>query len=350
MSEWRSSSALRNVMSSRVSRSCLLFAAILNLTAIAVADDGVTVQAGEKRQIVASDKPIKNRSDQLKGTVSIQESGGTPNAYTLSYLAPKETSNFSEVVKYSVDGSEHTVPVSVTASVLSTSANIYPEAFKALFVLFVVALILESGLAVIFSWRPFIELFDARGVKTIVSVVFAYVFVEEFHLDIVARLINIYSTGTPSGMPVGFPDTFITALVLAGGSSGINNLLVSLGFRSVKTAEEKAPKPPPTAAWISVRLIRKAAKGRVQVLIGPAGTLLVAGTISGSSRNFPIVSYFLRDFGRFPTAGGFPVTPGAVTYEVMLSGVDASGGNLSSKKRGPFALAAGSIVDIDLEL
>jgi hypothetical protein len=226
--------------------------------------------------------------------------------------------------------------------------TIYTQSFKALFVLFIIATILESGLAVIFNWRPFIQLFDARGVKTIVAVLFALFFVYMFGLDIVTRLVNVYSE---TDYPVNFPGTLITALVLAGGSSGVNNLLVALGFRSVKTSEQITPKPPPTEAWISVRLIRVDAEGPVTVLIGPHDAALpVAGTISGSSSTSALRRFFLRDYGRFPTAGGFAVTPGAQAYDVRLEGVDKKGGTKVSSTWGPYPLAAGAIVDIELRL
>jgi hypothetical protein len=220
---------------------------------------------------------------------------------------------------------------------------VYSESFKALFVLFVIATILESGLAVLFNWRPFIQLFDGRGIRSVVSVVFAYIFVSNYQLDIVTRLVNTYGS---EKFAFGFAGEMITALVIAGGSSGVNTLLVSLGFRSLKSADQITPKPPAHLAWIAVRLIRKEAKGIVTVLIGPTGAdLPVAGTIAGSSRTTGLLRFFLRDYGRFPTAGGFPVTPGATLYEVQLVGSDGK-----RAKWGPLPVAAGAIVDMDLTL
>jgi hypothetical protein len=48
--------------------------------------------------------------------------------------------------------------------------------------------------------------------------------------------------------------------------------------------------------------------------------------------------------------GGFAVTPGPVAYEIMLKGEAGNGAQIDSKKWGPYPLAAGAIVDIDLEL
>lgn len=199
----------------------------------------------------------------------------------------------------------------------------------------------------IFNWRPFIEYFDARGVKTVIAFAFSLFFVSIFDLDVTTRLVNIYSG---INYPVNLPGKFVTALVRAGGSSGVNNLLVALGFRSVRTVEQTTPRPPPTHAWISVRLIRKDAKGPVSVLVGPpVAPLPVAGTIAGSSKGSSGLRYFIRDPGRFPTAGGYAV-PADQTYQVQLQGVSGTGNVIASSTWGPYTLAKGAIIDLELSL
>ena len=332
----------------RFARQILTLLALLGVFSIAYAQDKISVKAGTASDIANSSKKIENKSGALKGTVSVKESGTDPKTYVLRYEAPNIKSDFSETIRYALDGAEKSVTVSVTAlEPALTSDDIYAPSFKALFILFIIATILESGLAVVFNWRPFIQLFDGRGVKTIISILFAWFFVEFFDLDIVTRLANLYLNEKHQSS---FPGVFITALILAGGSSAVNKLLVALGFRSMKTAEQVAIRPPHNEAWIAVRLIRAAAKGPVWVLIGPeGGTLAVAGTITGSSRSGGPIGYFLRDYGRFPTAGGYSVTPGT-PYEVKLRGADATGKRIESGVWGPFPLAAGAIVDIELKL
>ena len=228
-----------------------------------------------------------------------------------------------------------------------TSPELYDKSFKALFVLFILATLLESGLAVVFNWRPFIQYFDGRGVKTLVSLAFAWFFVGAFNLDIVTRLINLYF-GTNE--PVSSMGLFLTALVVAGGSGAVNQLFVAFRMREPKTADKIEPKPPPSEAWLAVRLIRRNAVGPVTGLAGPdAAALPVAGTITGSSNRTGLSKLFLRDFGRLPTAGGLRVEPGKA-YKVQLIGRDANGAATQSAVWGPHPLAAGAIVDIDLEL
>lgn len=219
-----------------------------------------------------------------KGAAQIVRMTTDPKTNVLVYVAPYAASDTSDNLVYTADGISHEVPITVTTATAPptlASPEFYVQSFKTLFALFIIAVVLESGLAVIFNWRPFLLLFDGRGVRTIVAVVVAYIFVQEFDIDLVTGLMNIYSG---SSVPLNLPGMVITALVIAGGGSGVNNLLVSLGFRSVKTDQRMTPKPPPTQAWVSVRLIRKSAKGLVNVLIGPVGGVpQVAGSISGSS-------------------------------------------------------------------
>src|SRR5262249_39952773 len=159
----------------------------------------------------------------------------SPPKYVLVYTAPTGISEFSDAIKYSADGADHTVLVSSGPAPATPSDAVYGESFKVLFFVFVLAVLIEQGLAVIFKWRPFLLLF-AKGVKSIVAVGFAWIFVDHFDLDITSKLANIYYPGSNYSIsPLG---KFITALILAGGSSGVNNLLVALGFRSVKTAEQ----------------------------------------------------------------------------------------------------------------
>lgn len=329
-------------------RNLVVLLVVLGVVSVAAAQDKKTVQAGAKTTVATSNNKIEDKSGPLKGTVRVKASDTDPKTYILEYEAPKVSSDITETIRYT-DGTDHTVSVFVAAiePPTLTSNDIYAQSFKALFILFIIATLLESGLAVIFNWRPFIQLFDTRGVKTIIAVLFAWFFVEVFDLDVVTRLANLYQN---EKHPSSFPGVFITSLILAGGSSAVNNLFVALGFRSMKTAEQVTPKPTRNEAWISVRLIRASAKGPVSALIWRhGGPLSVAGTITGASRSGGLVGFFLRDYGRFPTAGGYSVPP-EIQYEVKLRGVDATGKTIESETWGPLALTAGAIVDIELKL
>ena len=323
---------------------------ILSLASPALAQapaEAHTVRAGQSVALATgSTAPIAVTTDAKRGKTSISETATTPKQFTLLYTAPDTPSAFTESVVFANPTSH-----SADLTVVPGDGAIYQQAFKSLFVLFVLALLLESGLAVLFRWRPFLVYLDGRGVKTVVNVASALLFVSTFDMDIVTDLVNVYSQRvTP--FPHGIQGYVTTALIVAGGSAAVNNILVALGFRSVLTPGEVAPKPPRTEGWISVTLLRKQAIGPVDVLIGappvaPATQSPIAGTITGGTRFSKFVRLFVRDASRFPMSGGYAV-PAGTLCQVQLKGVDATGNPVASRVWGPETIAPGAIVDLEL--
>lgn len=306
-----------------------------------------TVRAGQTVALATgSTAPVAVTTDAKRGKTSISETATTPKQFTLLYTAPETSTAFTESIVFTNPASH-----SVDITVVPGDGAVYQQAFKSLFVLFVLALLLESGLAVLFRWRPFLVYFDGRGVKTVVSVGFALLFVWSFDMDIVTDLVNVYSQrATP--FQHGIEGFLITALIVAGGSAAVNNILVALGFRSVVTHADIAPKPPRTEGWISVTLLRKAAVGPVDVLIGavpvpPVARSPIAGTITGGRRRTNLVRLFLRDASRFPTSGGYAVLAGSIC-QVQLRGIDKNGSEVLSRVWGPETIAPGAIIDLEL--
>lgn len=325
------------------------------MTVAANADDyaSVSVSAGQTAVLATrtdGDRPQADNGGTHGAVVGTVDESATPPRYKLKYTAPKVSTGYTETIAYSVGAAKFTTSVTVTvpsaADVQPFSTETYEKAFKVLFVLFVVATLLESALAVLFNWRLFLTFFDARVMRPVVSVGFSYLFVVAFDLDIVRQLIEAYSGKAP---PSTGASQFISALMLAGGSAGVNKLLVSFGFREVKKQEDVVPKLAFTDAWISVKLVRDKAKGAVTVLAGPTKeTLKAIGVIPGPSLSRPW-SYFLRDYGRFPGSGGFTVRPGPLM--VTLEGRDADNNIISTPPSwGPHEIAGGAIVDLTLKL
>jgi len=336
------------IRTSRITILAVSFIAALALSASAQAQsEAQTVRAGQSVALVTgSTMPIAVTTDAKRGKTSISETATAPKQFTLLYTAPQTETAFTETVIFT-NPTAHSVDVTVVPG----DGAIYQQAFKSLFVLFVLALLLESGLAVIFRWRPFLVYFDGRGIKTVISFVFALLFVSTFQMDIVTDLVNVYAQrGTP--FRHGVEGYVITALIVAGGSAAVNNILVALGFRSVVTPAQMAPKPPRTEGWVSVTLLRNKAKGPVDVLIGlppvaPAIHPPIAGTIIGGSQLTKFVRLFIRDASRFPMSGGFAVPAGSLC-QVELKGVDANGASVASPVWGPETIAPGAVVDLEL--
>jgi hypothetical protein len=308
-----------------------------------------TVVAGEETPLVEAKEKIEVKAAPRKGTARVDTSGtGNDQIFKLFYAANQTLESTTDEIQYQVGtaATPQKVTLTIQPKPMQLTPQAYEASFKALFVLFVLAVVLESALAVLFNWRPFVETFNARAVRPLVSFIVAYLFVEAFTLDIVTSLINAATTGThrPS-----VPGKILTALVLAGGSAGVNNLLVALGYRQKKTPETTAPSPPPDRAWIALRVDRKLAARPVNVFLGArpaAGRPPLVGVIKGSSK--PGLRFFLSDPGRFPGYGGHQV-PASSEIAIDLVSTDAAN-NAVEIKWGPHTVAGGAVIDLDFVL
>ena len=220
--------------------------------------------------------------------------------------------------------------------------------------LFVLAVVLESALALIFTWLPFRAIFNGQGVKPVVSLIAALGLTGLFHTEILAKVVESY--GGRHDHASDFLGQLIDSMIIAGGSAGVHTMLQKLGIRLPNNVDADKATPPPLKAWLAVVLTRRQAKGPVQVEIAPAPATPDAplawelcGTINGTRHVAGAARFFIRDYGRFPTADGWPVDPG-LPYAIRLAGFDAAGTPIASAPFGPLAFADGAVVDIDLTL
>lgn len=229
--------------------------------------------------------------------------------------------------------------------------DLYDASIQALVELGVIAVILEQALALIFDWKPFRETFDRLAVKPIVSFLFALGLVHEFNLDIVADLMKVYGS---TAVNVGMISKLVTALVLAGGSGGINRILQRLGFRNDATFKKEVP-PPPTMAHVAVVPMPKAPKPDIASVtiigIDANGTAHSLGTVPGANIGRDpkgLGAWFLQEKGRFPSEGGFPLAPGK--WSIRLDATDSAGAVSSSTVWGPYQVDAGTRIDLTLKV
>jgi hypothetical protein len=247
----------------------------------------------------------------------------------------------------------NTVPQTV-ASLLSGAG--LSAATTTVLTLFLIAVLLESALALLFNWRPFIETFNARATRPLVAFVVAWIFVGAFHYDAVTALMQ--AVGGPA-VPTSVLGPLLTAAILAGGSAGVNTLLVALGFRQVRNPITETPKVPAHLAWIALHVSRPAgAKGDVKVWIGeadandpaPYAKLPLAGVISpvGDARSGGLRRFFFRDANRFPAFGGYEV-PIDKRCRIVLTATAADG---TTKTTAPveFVPGPGAIIDLHLTI
>ena len=298
------------------------------------------VEVGKSVVLVSGAKSLA-KIEQSAGSARQQPNAAAPGTVDLVYTAPDKPG--SVTVSFENDGKAEKLVVEVTAA---KGDNPYAPAGETLFAVFVLAVLLESALATIFNWSLFLRTFDAKGVKTLVSFAVAWMVVAKFDLDFIGRLAGLFFK---QQVDLGWLGGALSALVLAGGSSGVSNLLQMLNIRSPRSAETVTPKPAPTEAWLAVRLQRQAAVGPVYVMSSIDGAVAqVIGTIHGNSLRSALARQFLRDPGRFPGSGGFAVKPGQART-LQLRGLKANGDNADSAIWGPFPLEAGAIVDVELQ-
>lgn len=228
------------------------------------------------------------------------------------------------------------------------NAEIYEKSLRALTMMFVVAVLLESAFSLLFSWRVFLTYFSVSGLKTVVMLFISWVVVYSFELDILASLINVYSEKKWESLAV---SKLITAMILAGGSSGVNRILVAVGFRAIPVSPLEA-KPPETKAWVAVQVKQKLSTGVVQVGLKDLGKAdendpaPIAGTACAGAPN--LMELLLRNRRRFPGSGGYEVMPGHV-YEISVRGRGADGEE-RSLTLGKFVFANRAVVDLEATL
>lgn len=241
-------------------------------------------------------------------------------------------------------------------------AEIISKSFTALMILFVLAVLLENAMEILFNWRVFLTYFSLRGVRTPIMIVFAWIVISLFDIDIVEALMNAYSIDKSDKSS--WATSLITALIIAGGSSGVNNVMHALGFRSDKRVKEIEAQPKKSQAWIAFRQKNESPCRPIPVRIQQLALSeeeektfkkekeLVA--IAGSINQFrpTLKELLIRNRDRFPPNGGYEVTPGKV-YQISVEGQDAKGNiwiDKSINKQKYYVFSNRAIVDFEVNL
>ena len=98
---------------------------------------------------------------------------------------------------------------------------------RVLLVFLVLSVVFEVALTPIFNWRVFMAHFEERGLKTPITVILAFVVFWSYGLDIISDLLT--ALDKPTGRSLG--GQILTALLIAGGSSGVFQVFTRLGIR-----------------------------------------------------------------------------------------------------------------------
>lgn len=134
------------------------------------------------------------------------------------------------------------------------SADALGKAFNILVATFVLALLLESAFALLFNWRLFQEFVVGRSWRTIIMFAVSLTVVRQFDLDLMATLFDAYRGVSDMQVKRSWLTSALTAMIVGGGSVGVNRILVGLGFRSQisKVEEEHAQLASRRLAYISL--------------------------------------------------------------------------------------------------
>jgi hypothetical protein len=113
-------------------------------------------------------------------------------------------------------------------NVIGSKANSSMDSVgRVLLVFLVLSVVFEVALTPLFNWRIFMVHFEGKGYKTPITVVLAFIVFWSYGLDIIRDL--LVALGQPANKSLG--GQILTALLIAGGSSGVFQIFTKLKIR-----------------------------------------------------------------------------------------------------------------------
>ena len=228
------------------------------------------------------------------------------------------------------------------------------KAFNILVTAVVLALLLESACALLFNWRLFLEFFVGRAWRTPAMFGGAWLIVGIFDLDLMAALFDAYNPRA-DGLPSkgSWFTAALTAAILAGGSAGVNRILIGLGFRSQVRPDLAEPALDEGEAWIAIQVSGKPAEVQARVDIDvldlTAAEKATVPTTVGILRPRTVPQRLMQllwpSRSRVPPSGGRKVAT-ANCYRITVRDLRTEGKHLrchgqadrKTHGRGPYAL------------
>lgn len=138
------------------------------------------------------------------------------------------------------------------------SADATDTAYRVLIVAFVLAVLLESAFELLFNWRLFQEFFVGKAWRTPIMFAVSLWLVHSFKFDLMATLFDAYRgvTKMTEASSGSWLTQAVTAMILGGGSVGVNRILVNLKFRDdIPKVEAERSKLLSKQAYISVLVV-----------------------------------------------------------------------------------------------
>lgn len=236
------------------------------------------------------------------------------------------------------------------------------QSFRILVSAFVLAVLLENAFALLFNWRLFLEFFVGKAWRTPIMFLGALAVVRNFDLDLMAQLFQAYNPTARAATDLGWFTSAITAMVLAGGSVGVNRVMVALGFRSQIRPDAVEPELEPTEAYVAVRVLGAGSDALYRVNMDvidpiPPDTPTSLGFVGGPSNlRARFVDLLFPVRSRIPRSGGLRVST-KKAYRVSVTDLtdgrhyDTLGKPIETPQKSQvFAFAPKAIVDFTIRI
>ena len=209
----------------------------------------------------------------------------------------------------------------------------------------VVVVVLESALSAVFTWRVYRAVFNHRALKMPIMFAVGLLVVIGFDYDVFAHVMKL--AGTAGGST--WVTKVISALIVAGGSSGVNTLFQNLGLRSPLPEAPARPVLAQTEAWISVRVNGGAPSDIFQVAIKEVETNgpQLAGSVEVKPFGVRLREAWQSDARRFPNYGGWSVKAG---QGYLIQVVDSRVENAEPKTVYQGSFAPRAIIDFQVKV
>jgi hypothetical protein len=195
-------------------------------------------------------------------------------------------------------------------------------AFRVLGSALVLAILLESAFELLFNWRLFQAFFVGKAWRSPIMFAISWLVAWQFKFDVLAPLFDAYA-GRPAGTSTGSLATLVlTAMILAGGSVGVNRIMTRMGIRSpFPKIEDQRPTLDVTQAWVSITVKKTADDWRYSVNMSDEAldtTLPAVLGVIGSDRTNSPRSLLFPSKLRVPRSGGITVSVDR-TYRISVT-------------------------------
>jgi len=234
------------------------------------------------------------------------------------------------------------------------------KAFNILMAAFVLSLLMESAFAMLFNWRVFQEFFVGRAWRTIIMFAVSLLVVRQFNLDLLASLFDAYQGTGREPVRQSWTTSILTAMIIGGGSAGVNRLFVALGFRSQmpKVEEEQRTLTTRNLAYISVTVSGRTVgrQYRVEIVESECTGLPNLVGIIAKEKRARLRGLLFASSGRFPRSGGHALDASRC-YRISVTDMNAMvifdmDGRMikTPQDAAPYRFKAGAIIDFDVPL